>query len=83
MNKEYYGTICWNGYGGEGDGSETTIADSIESLLGGIEMSLVNHKNKDPFFECASIESNPLDDNRIEITDIIELNLKARRTSGK
>ena len=83
MNKDYYGTVCWNGYGGEGDGSETTIADSFEALLGGIEISLNSHENKNPFFECASIESNPLDNNYEEITDLIELKLKKRRTNGK
>ena len=79
----YYGTICWDGYLDQGDGSYTTVAEDVDSLLEGIELSLEEFKGRGAYFECASIESNVFDNRYQEITDQIRSELKQRRTNEK
>jgi|TARA_R100000482_G_scaffold124916_4_gene79881 methylphosphotriester-DNA--protein-cysteine methyltransferase len=82
-NRRYYGTVCWDGYKDSKDGEETTVADSVRSLVEGIELSLEDHKKRGAYFECASIESNTFHKGYKEITDLIKKQLKARRKNGK
>ena len=89
----YYGTVAWNGFETAKDGSETTIANDLESLISGIELSLKDYKNRDAYFECASweLEEYPQDPyepktydySYKDITDLIKSKLKTRRTNGK
>lgn len=89
----YYGTVAWNGFGIANDGSETTIANDLESLISGIELSLKDYKERNAYFECASweLEEYPQDPyepktydySYKDITDLIKSKLKTRRTNGK
>ena len=88
MNEiRYYGTVAWNGFGTAHDGSETTIANDLESLISGIELSLKDYKERDVYFECASRELDQYPDMYEsvyeDITDLIKSKLKTRRTNGK
>lgn len=84
MNEiRYYGTVAWNGFGIAKDGSETTIANDLESLVSGIKLSLKDYKDRDAYFECASRELDPYTDLEEDITDLIKSQLKIRRTNGK
>ena len=84
---QYYGTVAWNGFETAKDGSETTIANDLESLISGIELSLKDYKERDAYFECASRELDQYPDMYEsvyeDITDLIKSKLKTRRTSGK
>jgi len=83
----YYGTVAWDGFKTVDDGSERTIANDLESLISGIELSLKDYKNRDAYFECASKELDQYPDMYEsvyeDITDLIKSKLKTRRTSGK
>lgn len=73
-SKIYYGTIAWNGYKDARDGSFTTVAEDMHSLIDGIKLSLKEYKKRGAYFECAAVESPILnstpDENNYTIADI-------------
>ena len=85
-SKIYYGTIAWNGYKDARDGSFTTVAEDMDSLIDGIKLSLIEYKKRGAYFECAAVETTQTDHYK-DITNKVLLKLfnkpNTRRKNGK
>lgn len=75
MNSQYVylATICWDGYDEYTEGEYTVIRHTLNDLFEGIKEYLHTYKSRDPYLECASIETYK-DDSSVPVSykDITE-----------
>tara|TARA_R100000655_G_scaffold101381_1_gene146430 strand:- start:3212 stop:3490 length:279 start_codon:yes stop_codon:yes gene_type:complete len=87
----YLGTIAWDGYDSDTDGSITIVRNNTEDLIEGVIEYLDKLSGRGAYLECASIEmamigKNSKIDSEVEIardiTDTLKTIIKKRRSNG-
>lgn len=94
MNRQdvYMATICWGGYTDDDgryfentEGEQTVVRHSIDDLLEGVDEYLDLFKGRDPYLECASMET--YEDHNVDkwkdITESVKTILKTKENNGK
>ena len=93
MNDDtYLGTIAWDGYDSNSDGSVTIARQNMEDLIEGVIEYLDKFDGRGAYLECASIEMSMVGKNSKinstfevarDITETLKTIIKKRRNHGK
>ena len=86
----YLGTIAWDGYDSDTDGSMTIVRHSMDDLIEGVMEYIDKLSGRSAYLECASIEYETdkeyIDKSEIEIardiTETLKTIIKKRRSNG-